>query len=170
MKWPLIIMLFAIACSSNAIASKEALLLNKVFTAIRNDSDNEITEIDYEHISRYISQGKSRWIALYPNLSKSPFLGMTSFQEGLNISMAYALPENPSTVFRFVNESNINAICGLPFIEPTQDEIETYFLSTVRSIGNMLSSGYWEKRCLSHLNTAFIARIPVLNNRIYKVE
>ncbi|QEW34409.1 hypothetical protein D0N50_13790 [Erwinia billingiae] len=77
---------------------------------------------------------------------------MTSLQEGLNISMAYALPENPSEVLKFVDELNIGAICGAPFIEPTQDEMDKYFSKTNAALNRLTSEEYWRKRCLLELN------------------
>lgn len=74
---------------------------------------------------------------------------MTYFQEGLTISMAYALPDHPSEVLKFVDENNVNSICGMPFIEPTGDEINKYYLKARTATMAANPDIPWKKRCLS---------------------
>ncbi|UIL52025.1 MULTISPECIES: hypothetical protein [Pantoea] len=157
MKWLIIVVLtlFAVACASGNPQSAEQVLSDKVLTASMNNDNSPLSDVDYDQISEYLSQGRPRWIALYPILNQSPFLGITSFQEGLNISMAYALPENPEEVLKFVNENNINSICGLPFIEPTQNETEAYFILTSAALNKLPTGGYWQKRCLAVLKKRY---------------
>ncbi|QCT18555.1 hypothetical protein FEM41_02295 [Jejubacter calystegiae] len=139
------------ACSPHKVHTSEQLLLEKVQTAIKTQNADPLSERDYDRISFYISEGKNHWIDLYPRLNKKPFLGMTSFQEGLNISMAYALSENPEETLKFIDGSNVGEICGVPFIEPTDDEIQAYYVKTRTALITHGTSRQWGKKCLSVL-------------------
>ncbi|MEJ5111831.1 hypothetical protein [Erwinia billingiae] len=154
MKWLIILIftLLTVSCSSFGAKKAENNLFNKVMMASQKEDIQSLSDVDYDQISHYISWGDARWVSLYPKLRRSPFLGITSLQEGLNISMAYALPENPSEVLKFVDELNIGAICGAPFIEPTQDEMDKYFSKTSAALKRLSSEEYWKKRCLLELN------------------
>jgi hypothetical protein len=154
MKWLLIITftLISLSCSSNNLKSAERLLYDKVIIASKTNDSNNLSDVDYDQISEYISQGKSRWIELYPILNRSPFLGATSFQEGLNISMAYALPKNPLKILKFVDKNNVGYICGAPFIEPTQDEVDDYFSQASMALKNLSPGGQWKNECIFNLN------------------
>lgn len=145
----ILVLLFISACSSGISDTEEQAVYWKVTSAINNQDSSNLSESDYDHISDYISDGRTRWIALYPKLNKEPFLGMTSFQEGLTISMAYALPGNPSEVLKFVDENNVNSICGMPFIEPVGGEINKYYLKARTAIMAVNPGIPWKKRCLS---------------------
>jgi hypothetical protein len=68
--------------------------------------------------------------------------------------MASALPENPSAVIRFVNETNVEFICGIPFIEPTPTEVEVYYVKASAALKDLISGGPWKKRCLFTLKKA----------------
>ncbi|HFZ8994212.1 TPA: hypothetical protein ACIPUI_001315 [Citrobacter freundii] len=116
------------ACTSHQTKTPEDTLYEKVMTAIRTQNASTLSDAEYDKIEYYISQGKNSWLDLYPKLGDEPFLGVTAFQEGLNISMAYALPVNPTETLKFINKSNVDEICGLTFIEPTTNEIYLYYL------------------------------------------
>lgn len=153
MKWLIILLLalFSVSCSSGRFNSAEHVLSDKVITASRNNDSSSLSDADYDKITEYLSQGRTRWIELYPILNRSPFLGATSFQEGLDIAMAYALPENPGSVMKYVNQGNVNKLCGMPFIEPTPDETDAYFLKARTALTQLTSESDREKRCLSVL-------------------
>jgi hypothetical protein len=157
MKWLIIVVLtlLSTACSTGNFKSAEQCLSDKVLTASRNNDSTTLSDADYDQITEYITQGKSGWIKLYPVLNRSPFLGATSFQEGLDIAMAYALPENPEAVLKFVDQSNVNKLCGMPFIEPTPDETEAYFLQTRVALNRLTSEEGWKKRCLAVLENSY---------------
>ncbi|MGK3142284.1 hypothetical protein [Pantoea sp. C2G6] len=159
MKW--IIAIAFIALSSSCLSyngiSAEEILFNKVIEASKSSNRRGLSDKDYARVSEYLSQGKSRWIELYPILHKDPFRGVTFFQEGLNIAMAYALPENPVAVLKFVDGENVNEICGLPFIEPAPDEIRNYIQKTIVAIGKVKTGGYWKVQCINLLNRRFSA-------------
>ena len=153
MKWThafLFVLFFS--CYSNANSNRESVVFGKVGEAIKKENNASISDDDYDDISRYISNGEKRWIDLYSDLRKEPFLGVTSLQEGLNISMAYALSKNPSEVLKFVDKSNIEFICGVPFIELTQDEINEYYSKTRLAILAVNSTSFWQDRCLFTLD------------------
>lgn len=157
MKWLIIIIspLFSLSCTSANLHSAEQILLDKVIVASKINDSNTLSVDDYDKISEYISLGRTRWIELYPLLNKAPFLGETSFQEGLDIAMAYALPENPPEVLKFVDESNVDKICGMPFIEPNQDEIKNYLSQTRIALGKLPAGLPWKSKCMSNLNKFF---------------
>ncbi|MDU4092716.1 MAG: hypothetical protein E7H57_05510 [Pantoea sp.] len=160
MKWlPLIPLFFSSPCFSDTSYLKEQRIYNKVTTAISTGNSKVISENEYEDISGYISEGQQRWINLYPKLNKKPFLRVTYFQEGLDISMAYALSENPSEVLKFVNERNVNFICGIPFIEPTQDEIKKYYSKTRAAIMSVNSDTIWKDKCLNTMDKVIASDI-----------
>lgn len=153
MKWLIIVVLtlFSVSCSAENFKSAEQRLSDKVMTASRNKDSSSLSEADYEKISEYFSQGQTRWIALYPLLNQSPFLGVTSFQEGLDIAMASALPENPEAVIKYVNQGNVNKLCGMPFIEPTPEKTEAYFLKARAALIKLTSQSDRKKSCLAVL-------------------
>ncbi|MFW0699398.1 hypothetical protein [Pantoea sp. R13S299] len=153
MKWLIIVVLtlFSVSCSSRGVKSAEQCLSDKVITASRNNDSSSLSDTDFDRITEYLSQGRTRWIEFYPILNQSPFLGATSFQEGLDIAMASALPENPESVLKYVNQDNVNKLCGMPFIEPTPDETETYFLKTRAALINLASQSDRKKSCLAVL-------------------
>lgn len=153
MKWSFMILwLFAAGCTFNKGYASEHLLFEKIQNAIHLNNSANISDSEYEDLLSYISEGKERWIDLYPDLNNAPFLGMTFFQEGLNVSMAYALPENPAEVLKFVDENNISSVCGAPFIEPAVDEINAYYLKARAAITALSSDIRWKARCLATLN------------------
>lgn len=147
-----ILSLFILSCSSNYFSFTEENLFDKVFAASESKDSNNLSDSDLEQILLYISKGKVRWIDLYKVLSKEPFLSVAFFQEGLKISMAYALPERPSEVLKFVDESNIKFICGIPFIEPSQSEVNSYYLKTTTALKNTTFNEHWKNKCLTTLN------------------
>ncbi len=155
MKRKLLIALFFLlsACSSHQVSTSEQTLYERVQTAIRTHETKFLSDYEYEEIAIYMSEGKSRWIALYPEFHDRPFISMTSFQEGLNISMAYALSENPEETLKFVDKNNVGEICGVPFIEPTKAEIDSYYLKTRAALMAQGLQGQWREKCLSVLNT-----------------
>lgn len=153
MKWLIIVILtlFSVSCSSESVKFLEQRLSDKVIAASHNNDSSSLSDTDFDRITEYLSQGRTRWIEFYPILNKSPFLGATSFQEGLDIAMASALPENPEAVMKYVNQDNVNKLCGMPFIEPTPDERETYFLKTRAALIKLTSQRDRKKSCLAVL-------------------
>lgn len=154
MKWlVLIILLLPLAmCAANPHDDKEPIVYKKIKMAIQRNNSNDITLSEYDDVLNYISKGKSQWINSYPELIKPPFLGVASFQEGLNISLAYALAENPAEVLRFVEINNVDYICGAPFIEPTQQELNSYFIKARAALMATSAQAIWKYRCLMTLD------------------
>ena len=154
------IMIFALILASCQTVSGEDALYSKVLTASHYHDSKGLSDSDYDKIGELIAQGETRWIRLYPVLSKSPFLGMTSFQESLNIVMACALPKNPNEVLKFVDEENIDHICAAPFIEPGRDELRDYFNEIFPTLHKALPEGYWKQSCLLKLRKALADTLP----------
>jgi len=149
-----VLTLLSLSCSSENVTSAEQRLSDKVLTASGNNDSTLLLEADYDQITEYLSQGRTRWIELYPILKQSPFSDVTSFQEGVDIAMAYALPENPEVIIKFVTLSNVDKLCGIPFIEPTPDETEAYFLQTRAALNRLTFGGAERKRCLAVLENS----------------
>ena len=154
MKWLVnIILLLPLAmCAANSHDDKEQVTYRKIKMAIHENNSNHIALSEYDDVLNYISEGKSQWISLYPELIKPPFLGVASFQAGLNISMAYALAENPAEVLKFVDINNVDGICGAPFIEPTQQELNSYFIKARAALVATSAQAIWKYRCLMTLD------------------
>jgi len=151
------LLLFSVSCSSSKVTYEDQRLFNKVLLAKKSHDINKLSDEDYDTIVLNLSRGERRWIEIYPDLKKAPFDGVTHLQEGLNIAMASALPENPSAVIRFVNETNVKFICGIPFIESTPAEVEAYYVKASAAIEDLTSGGPWKKRCLLTLKKAVAA-------------
>ncbi|WP_288475284.1 hypothetical protein [uncultured Pantoea sp.] len=151
----LLLTLLSSSCSSEKVLSTAPYLSDKVRMASESNDSSTLSDDDYDQITAYLSQGRWRWIAFYPILKQSPFLGATSFQEGLDIAMAYALPENPEMVLKFVNQSNVNKLCNMPFIEPTPDERERYFLQTRAALNRLTTRKEWGEKCLAVLENNY---------------
>ena len=154
MKWLVLIILLLplVMCAANYHDDKEQVTYRKIKMAIHENNSNYIALSEYEDVLNYISEGKSQWMSLYPELIKPPFLGVTSFQEGINISMAYALAENPAEVLKFVDINNVDYICGAPFIEPTQQELNSYFIKARAALMATSAQAIWKYRCLMTLD------------------
>ncbi|WP_313570168.1 hypothetical protein [Pantoea piersonii] len=153
MKWlALIILLLSLSqCVANSHDDKEQIAYKKIKMPFQRNNSNDITLSEYDDALNHISEGKPQWINFYPELIKPPFLGVASFQEGLNISMAYALAENPEEVLKFVDINNVDYICGAPFIEPTQQELNSYFIKARAALMATSAQAIWKYRCLMTL-------------------
>ncbi|MCX8957792.1 hypothetical protein [Erwinia psidii] len=151
----LLIVTLLAGCSTGALKKPEDKLYEKVLLAIKTHEINELSESDFNEISDYFSKGKARWLALYPSLSNEPFSGITYFQEGLDISMAKALSKKASETLKFVNKENIKKICGIPFIEPADEEIKSYYIKTRTALKSLSSESKWKDACLIQLEQSF---------------
>jgi len=150
-------LLFSVSCSSSKVKFEDQRLFDKVISAKKSHDIKKLSDDDFDTIVLNLSRGEGRWIELYPDLKKAPFIGVTYLQEGLNIAMASALPENPSAVLKFVNETNVEFICGIPFIESTPAEVKSYYMKASAAIKDLTSGEPWKKRCLFTLKKAVAA-------------
>lgn len=66
--------------------------------------------------------------------------------------MAYALAENPAEVLKFVDINNVDGIRGAPFIEPTQQELNSYFIKARAALMATSAQAIWKYRCLMTLD------------------
>ena len=82
---------------------------------------DKTNELDY--ILHRIGKSKREWIALAPRIARGTDVSVSL---GLGISLARALPHNPSNVLRVTDLANetgslgVNRVCGVPFIETTR--------------------------------------------------
>lgn len=150
------------SCSSPPSKTVEDKLYEKVLTAINKNDREDLSEPDFDAISAYVAKGKSRWLSLYPQLGREPFSGMASFQEGLDISMAYALPENTTATLELVNKENIGKVCGIPFIEPTKKEVDDYYSKALKALESSVDDNQRRQACIAELNSSFLQ----LNNQL----
>ena len=148
----IIFLCLALICScSHSKEESEDRLYGNVLSAIDNMKASNLSYADFDNILEYISTGEARWLVLYPKLRKEPFLGMTYFQEGLDISMSYALENNAYETLKYINAENFDKICGLPFIEPTDEEIKTHYLKARKSLEKYRIKNDKAAYCLSNL-------------------
>jgi len=74
-----------------------------------------------------IATGDSEWIALSPELASG---ADGAAGEGLGIALARALPKNPAAVLSALDAElpaiSIARVCGLPFVEGSIQDIESY--------------------------------------------
>ncbi|WP_208952528.1 hypothetical protein [Rahnella sp. ChDrAdgB13] len=150
MNYSLILLLGSALSFSACSTSLNDHLYAKVENAIKTQDRSAISDVEYDQISENIQRGNSKWIALYPKLSSEPFLGVTAFQEGLDIDLAFALPENADDTLKQVTTNNIDQVCSMPFIEPTRNSIYRYYERTHAALMKIGAPG---QKCLSVLDT-----------------
>lgn len=147
--------LLILLLSACALNSSEDKLYRKVLMAINEQKTEKISDTDYENILEYLSKGQDRWINLYPALDKEPFLSITYFQEGLHISMAEALINNATGTLQYLNKDNIEHICGIPFIEPTVEEIDVYYIKARAALKAASAKSGWKELCILQLENSY---------------
>lgn len=148
----MILILFSVSCRSDPLKGEEKGLFDKLIAFKQGEKSEKLSDDDYEQVLIFISQGKEPWVRLYPQLKKEPFSGVAFFQEGIDIAMAEALAENPAIVLEFVNKYNVGFICGMPFIEPSDNEIRDYYAKTTAAIRQLPAQGDGLKICSTVLN------------------
>lgn len=103
-----------------------------------------------------IGAGSAPWIQLAPALAKGTDAGDS---EGLVVALATALPKNPRAVLAVLNDgpvTGVQAVCALPFIEPTHEEASAYLAQAIRAVTAVAPSSRVPKRtaCLDALRQA----------------
>ncbi len=103
-----------------------------------------------------IASGNAAWIAIAPALAKGTDAGNA---EGLTVALAKALPKNPRSVLAVLNGGPVTdaqAVCGLPFIEPTRQEADDYLARAIPAVTTVASSPRVPQRdaCLDALRRA----------------
>jgi hypothetical protein len=116
-------------------------LHERVIFAIAHNDAAALTSRDYEEIQNKITRGDTEYISLYPELTQEPFLGAAAFQEGIDTALALALTVNTPATLKQVTPHNINIVCGMPFIEPTEKMIERYYTSAHAQLAGTGKSG-----------------------------
>ena len=150
-----ILIIFLCSCSAHTKEKPEDQLYGKVLSAINNMAANNLSYADFDNILEHISTGETRWLVLYPKLRKEPFSGITYFQEGLDISMSYALANNAPETLKYVNADNFDKICGIPFIEPTDEKVKAHYLKARNSLEPYSHENGRGASCLSKLEQVF---------------
>jgi hypothetical protein len=125
----------------------------------RDGGDRVIRELwaahePFELMCAQISTGDPEWLKVASRLK--PFSDAGS-SLSLTVSMARALPRQPSAVLELIEPPwRLEMVCGAPFIEPPIEEVRTYLANAISVLSQPLSEPLEEKRiaCLYHLRTA----------------
>jgi hypothetical protein len=107
----------------------------------------------FDQVLDDIAAGQSAWIQLAPDLAKGTDAGTS---EGLIVALAHALPKNPKAVLKVLDDGpviNAQAVCGVPFIEPTSEEIAIYLKHAIPAVKAVKKSAPFPSRasCLKAL-------------------
>jgi len=80
----------------------------------------------FDKVLDRIASGNVAWVRLAPGLARGTDAGDST---GLTVALARALPRNPAAVLAALDEGPVigpEAVCGVPFIEPSSKEIREY--------------------------------------------
>lgn len=103
-----------------------------------------------------IASGKAAWVRLASPLAKGTD---ASDSTGLTVALARALPKNPAGVLAALDEGpviNPAAVCGVPFIEPSPQEVREYLDRAIPAVARVEPSDRAPNRssCLKALHHA----------------
>jgi hypothetical protein len=113
----------------------------------------------YDEAMAHIDSGRADWIALAPKLAPGTDAG-TSLM--LTLSLAYGLIKNPAAVLSVLDpdENNISPqrVCGVLFIEPSDQEVVTYVRRAQSALKRVADPRLAERKseCLAALKQAAI--------------
>ncbi|HKI85851.1 MAG TPA: hypothetical protein VKA53_03810 [Thermoanaerobaculia bacterium] len=141
------------AASSEPTAAK---LLERID---RDGGDGVIRELwaahePFEFMCAQISTGDPQWLQVASRLRPFSDAGASL---SLDISMARALPKQPSAVLALIEPPwRLEMVCGAPFIEPPAEEVQAYLENAISVLSQPRSEPLEERRvaCLYHLRTA----------------
>jgi hypothetical protein len=111
----------------------------------------------YDEAMAHIDSGHADWIALAPKLAPGTDAG-TSLE--LTLSLAYGLIKNPTAVLSVLDPSVKNLsperVCGVLFIEPSDQEVVTYIRQAQSALRRIADSRLAEQKseCLAALKQA----------------
>ncbi len=110
----------------------------------------------FDTVLSRIASGKAAWIRLAPDLATGTDAGNST---GLSVALARALPRNPRVVLEVLDSGPVigaDAVCGLPFIEPTPSEVATYLNKAIPAVTRVPESNQFPQRaaCLGALAQA----------------
>lgn len=110
----------------------------------------------FDTVLNEIASGKTAWVRLAPALSEGTDAGNSM---GLSVALAHALPANPAAVLAVLSDDSVmqaSVVCGLPFIEPTPQEVTSYLSKAIPAVTHVHESPHLSKRaaCLSALQQA----------------
>lgn len=94
---------------------------------------------EFEQMLKRIDEGDAQWIALAPSLYEGTDAGDS---EDIEIALATALPKNALAVLSILNgdeaaaegQPRIDRVCGVPFIEPTDDFVKKYLRESTAAL------------------------------------
>lgn len=94
---------------------------------------------EFEQILKHIDEGDAQWVALAPSLYKGTDAGDS---EDIEIALATALPKNALAVLSVLSgntaisegQPGIDKVCGVPFIEPTDDFVKKYLKESTAAL------------------------------------
>jgi hypothetical protein len=120
------------------------------------------TVISLDHQQRFdavleqVASGDAVWIQLAGRLASG---ADAEDAIGLTVALAKALPKNPEAVLRVLDNGPVtgtDAVCGVPFIEPTQDEVKTYLEHAIPAVTHVADAVNPSRRsaCLASLRHA----------------
>jgi hypothetical protein len=103
-----------------------------------------------------IASGNSAWVRLAPGLAQGTDAGNST---GLTVALAKALPRNPAAVLAILDKAPLisaGAVCGVPFIEPSAQEVREYLDKTIPAVTRIKPSHRVPSRslCLEALHRA----------------
>ncbi|QCP54382.1 hypothetical protein FAZ95_36190 [Trinickia violacea] len=103
-----------------------------------------------------IASGKAAWVRLAPGLAQGTDAGDST---GLTVALARALPKNPTAVLAALDEGPVigpAAVCGVPFIEPSPQEVHEYLGRAIPAVTHVEPSDRLAHRsaCLEALHHA----------------
>ncbi|MFP6562318.1 hypothetical protein WJ542_29055 [Paraburkholderia sp. B3] len=101
-----------------------------------------------------IATGNTAWVRLASGLAQGTDAGDST---GLTVALATALPKNPAVVLAALNDGpviNPAAVCGVPFIEPSAQEVREYLDRTIPAVTRVKPSDRvpFRTQCLEALH------------------
>ena len=159
-RWSIPILELCLVCAALlGASSSEPTAANLLERIDRDGGDRVIRELwaahePFEFMCAQISTGDPQWLQVASRLKPFSDAGASL---SLNVSMARALPKQPSAVLELIEPPwRLEIVCGAPFIEPPSEEVQAYLEKAISVLSQPLSESLGEKRiaCLYHLRTA----------------
>jgi len=125
-------MIFSASSVAEQISIPKPLTLTWINEQLKSHGAKYVVETLWEKrrwddFANEIDSGKSAWVALVPKIAPGTDAATT---EELAISLAYALPRNPSAVLSVLDDRMMpvspQMVCSAPFVEDTVRDIPHY--------------------------------------------
>jgi hypothetical protein len=110
----------------------------------------------WDSAMRKVATGDQRWLDVAAKLAEGTDAGAS---EGLEVSLATALPINPKGVLKLIDTNPLftfDSVCSAPFIEPTDAYLKSYLTKTQKMLKALKDDTVEQKRvgCLTQLDKA----------------